>query len=184
MKKVVVGVVAFLILGVGVARGCAVWIDASPPARNIGKYRIVETRVKESLGWFFCRPRQSIYFEGKHLGTCGMTGEGMYGIRNGGCIVVAPDASSAVYWHDPGVCSSGNLAPDKIRGIYAHNAQGERLIYKYPDVTVASVRREGDGLQVGWAPLPVGEEQRCRAALVVGPDGIERTVKPSDPRCR
>jgi hypothetical protein len=184
VKKVVRGLAVFAI-GVAALRAVAIWSASQGPAREIGKYRIVETRGADATSWFSCRPRQSIYFEGQHLGTCGLPGGGdRQTIPNTGCIVVAADASSAVYWHDPQVCGNGSIATDKTHGIYLHNAQGERLLYKYPAITGTSARAEGDGMQLGWGPLPVGEDQRCRPALVLGADGVERAIKPSDPRCR
>jgi hypothetical protein len=182
--KQVVRNVVVLALGVAALRGVAIWSAAHGPAREIGKYRIVETRGSDANNWFGCRPRQSLYFEGAHLGTCGLPGGGDKTIPNSGCIVVAADASSAVYWHDPTVCDSGSIARDKTHGIYLHNAQGERLLYQYPGIPHSSARSEGDGMQLGWGPLPVGEDQRCRPALVLGADGVERSIKPNDARCR
>jgi hypothetical protein len=143
--------------------------DLSPPPeqKDFGRYRVVKVERNS------CGPWQELYFEETRLSTCETPSGSWVGkpqpIPDPYCFAIAPDASSAAYWHEPVRCGGQDRTLNKPSGIYAHSTgAGERLIYK-----------TGDGLSRGWGGpivdggLSIGTAPGGRD-IVIGFDGRER----------
>ncbi|HLG55267.1 MAG TPA: hypothetical protein VI485_08040 [Vicinamibacterales bacterium] len=161
-----------------------VWFSPPPEHEDFGSYRVVKVGglrstlpgiyllFQETVTGHLCSARQEIYSEGRHLGTCETPNGLMIGtpqpIPDPFCFAIAPDRSSAVYWHEAKVCGE-TAAPAKAPGIYMHSLKGgERLLYPGGDGLVQLWGGEpaANGIAVGLA-YPKGRR-------VVGFDGRER----------
>ncbi|HET9385100.1 MAG TPA: hypothetical protein VFO67_08130 [Gemmatimonadales bacterium] len=168
---------------------------APPDQKDFGRYRVVKVTgilrnvpivslVFEGTSDLFCPPRQELYFERIHLATCETPSGSWNGppqpIPDPFCFAIAPDGSSASYWHESDHCAVGT-GPRKTAGVYFHSAaEGERRLY----------RRSGEGVSLMWGGepsaggikiglrVPEGPDERRtmpRGGIrVVGPDGVER----------
>jgi hypothetical protein len=151
--------------------------------RQMGQYRVVE--VHDGFFGLRCQPRQDIYFENTFLGSCatpGFLSDPDSPFPDPNCFVFAEDNSSVAYWHIPNYCGTSST---KAGGIYAHSAAaGERLVFSDKNIHQLFLgSAAGRGLQTGWVG-PWDGPPGCRPILAVQADGVERPLKPNDPRCQ
>jgi hypothetical protein len=120
-----------------------------------------------------CRPSQELYFERIKLATCETPSGSWNGppqpIPDPFCFAIAPDGSSASYWHETDHCGVRTGSPAKAPGVYFHSAaEGERLLYGSGDGVRQLWGRE---FAAGGIIIGLGYPKGLR---VIGPDGVER----------
>jgi hypothetical protein len=160
------------------------WFAPPPEQKDFGRYRVVKVEgilqgvpivglLLAGSSDLLCRPSQELYFERIKLATCETPSGSWNGppqpIPDPFCFAIAPDGSSASYWHETDHCGVRSGPPTKAPGVYFHSAaEGERLLYGSGDGVRQLWGRE---FAAGGIIIGLGYPKGLR---VIGPDGVER----------